>query len=54
MYHHNSDWQKVMLEEERKLLKEVATQPMSWDKVSNMIKLNALQRAHRRNWYDYR
>ena len=54
MYHQDQEWKRVMLEEERKLLKEVATQRMSWDKVGNIVKLNALMRAHQRDWQDYR
>ena len=54
MFRQEQDWQRVMLEEERKLLKEVATQRLSWDKVGNIVKLNALMRAHQRNWQDYR
>ena len=54
MFYQEQEWKRVMLEEERKLLKEVATQRMGWDRVSKMVKLNALMRAHQHNWHNYR
>jgi len=54
MFNHNDDWKRVMFEEERKLLEEVSTQRMGWDKIGNIVKLSALMRAQRRDWQDYR
>jgi len=48
MYNYNSDWERSMRDEERKLLREVSTQRgMSWNKFGKMIKLNALMSRHR-------
>ena len=54
MFNHNDDWKRAMIEEERKLMRKVAEQRMSWDKVSNIMKLNALMRANSQDWQSYR
>jgi hypothetical protein len=49
MFQFDQNFNRIMIEEERKLLKEVSAQRMSWKKVGNMIKLNAIMRANQRN-----
>ena len=42
------EWDRLMWEEERRLLREVTNdkEPMSWRKVGKMIQLNAMLRSH--------
>jgi len=54
MYNHAQEWQRVMQEEERRLMNEVSNQRMSWDKLGNIVKLNAIQHANRREWQNFR
>ena len=44
MYSSN-EWARIMMEQERKLIKEVSSQPMSWRKLGKMIQLSALIRS---------
>jgi len=50
MLYTNNNLVRAMLEEERKLLREVSSQRMSWSKLGKMIRLDALLRV-RSNWY---
>ena len=45
---YNDEWHRMLLEEERKLLREVTDEkePMSWQKLGKMIQLNAMLRSH--------
>jgi len=45
------EWDRFKREEERRLLREVATEPMGWRKVGKLIHLNALLREHDRRPY---
>jgi len=38
---------RFLMEEERKLMRELNGQRMSWNKLGKLIKLNALLRSHR-------
>jgi hypothetical protein len=44
------EWDRMMWEEERRLLREVTEDrgPMSWRKLGKMIQLNAMLRSHGR------
>jgi len=48
---YGAEWDKMMWEEERRLLREVTDnkEPMSWRKLGKMIQLNAMLRAHDHN-----
>ena len=41
---------RLMYEEERKLLKRLSNEPMSLRQIGRAIKLDALMRAHQRNY----
>lgn len=47
-FYFDNEHARLMMEEERKLLNEVSKQPMSWKKITNAIKLNAMLRANYR------
>ena len=44
--------ERAMHEEQLKLIREISAQPMSWNKLGKMFKLNALLRR-RRDWNTY-
>ena len=46
MYNNQIDYNRFLIEEERKLMRELGTQRMSWRKLGKIIKLGALVRAH--------
>ena len=46
MFNQN-EFTRVMLEEERKLMREVTTGRFGWKKIGKIIQLNALLRARR-------
>jgi len=50
MYNPN-EYTRFMMEEERRLLREITTQRMSWRKLGNIIQLNALMYERRRRTY---
>jgi len=41
---------RFLLEEERKLLKQISNEPMSLRQIGRAIKLDAIVRAHQRNY----
>ena len=43
-----NEYARVMLEEERRLMREVTTGRLGWKKIGKMIQLNALLRTHSR------
>jgi len=45
MYNHN-DYDRFLIEEERKLMRELGSQRMSWSKLGKIIKLGAIMRAY--------
>ena len=47
-YNSNNEYARMMMEEERRLLKEVSNQRMSWKKLGNVMKLQAMMRANER------
>ncbi|MCL2300170.1 MAG: hypothetical protein FWC27_08515 [Firmicutes bacterium] len=47
MFYEN-EYTRVLLEEERRLMREITTQRMSWSTIGKMIKLNALLHERRR------
>ena len=49
MYNPN-EYTRAMLDEERRLMREVSTGRFGWKKIGKMIQLNALLRAHRTNY----
>ena len=51
MTYTNNDFNRFLFEEQRRLLREVSSQRMSWSKLGRMIKLSALLRL-RSDWYD--
>jgi len=52
---YNNEWDRMMWEEERKLLREVTDdkQPMSWQKLGKMVQLNAMLRSRDRGRGNY-
>jgi len=42
---------RLMYEEERKLLKQISNEPMSLRQIGRAIKLDALMRSHQRSYY---
>jgi len=50
--YNNGSWDREMVEEERRLMRKINSQRMSWNKLGNMIKLNALLSARRRDWHN--
>jgi len=47
------EWDRIMWEEERKLLREVTSdEPMSWRKLGKTIQLNAMLRSHSHRGYN--
>ena len=44
MTYTNNDFNRFLLDEKRRLLREVSSQRMSWNKIGRMIKLSALLR----------
>ena len=50
MYNTN-EYTRVLLEEERRLMREITGQRMSWNKLGKIIKLNALLYERRRQTY---
>ena len=48
---YNPNEYRVLLEEERRLLRELETQRMSWNKLGKIIRLNALLHEQRRRSY---
>ena len=50
MYNQN-EYTRVLLEEERRLMREITGQRMSWKKIGKMIRLNALLYERRRSAY---
>jgi len=53
MYPYNNSWNREMLEEERKLMREINTGRMSWNKVGKIIRLNALLSERRQGWNNW-
>ena len=47
------NWNRDMLEEERRLMREINSQRMSWNKLGKILKLNALMSARRRDWTNH-
>jgi hypothetical protein len=43
-----SEYERAMLEEERKLMREVSAGRLSWKKIGAMIRLNTLLSTHGR------
>ena len=43
-----NEYTRALLEEERKLMREITTGRMSWKKIGKMITLNGLLRSHSR------
>jgi hypothetical protein len=41
----NNGYDRTVLEEERRLMREISSQRMSWSKLGKMIRLNALIHA---------
>ena len=50
MYNAN-EYTRVLLDEERRLMREITGQRMSWNKLGKIIKLNALLYERRRRTY---
>ena len=50
MYNPN-EYPRVLLEEERRLMREITGQRMSWKKIGKLIRLNALLYECRRRAY---
>jgi len=50
MFNQNEET-RILLEEERRLMREITGQRMSWNKLGKMIKLNALLYERRRRTY---
>ena len=41
-----NEYTRVLLEEENRLMRELGTQRMSWNKLGTILKLTALLRSH--------
>jgi len=50
MYNRN-EYTRFLLDEERRLMREIESQRMSWNKVGKLIKLSALLSSHGRSPY---
>ena len=46
-----NEYTRALLEEERRLMRELDTQRMSWNKLGKLIKLSALLSSHYRRPY---
>ena len=44
-----NEYARAMMEEERRLMREIGTGSMSWKKIGKIFQLNALLRTHSRH-----